>query len=55
MQANNQTQKPFFAMFLESQAHDKTTATQQEAGLTAEQAQSQTTKFPSDRDEEWGG
>ncbi|HEY1165101.1 microviridin/marinostatin family tricyclic proteinase inhibitor [uncultured Chitinophaga sp.] len=53
MQPNNQAQKPFFAKFLENQANAKVTTAQQEAGLTAEQAESQTTlKFPSDWDEE---
>ena len=49
MQPNNQVQKPFFAKFLESQANAQAT-TAQEAGLTAEQAKSLTTKFPSDND-----
>jgi hypothetical protein len=47
MQPNNQTQKPFFAQFLENQAPQ-----QEESRSTGSAENLMTLKFPSDREED---
>ena len=54
MQPNNQSQKPFFAQFLESQINTEVNNIQQD-GRVAEQAANLTLKFPSDREDGTGG
>ncbi|SEK90076.1 Serine endopeptidase inhibitors [Chitinophaga rupis] len=49
MQPNNQTQKPFFAQFLEDQAPQ-----QEESRSTGSAENLMTLKFPSDREEDGG-
>lgn len=53
MQPNNQSQKPFFAQFLENQVN--TDANPQQEGRVAEQAANLTLKFPSDIEDGPGG